>query len=225
MDNADKFAFPLTIAATILAIWFYLRKSPSTPIVTNSSAAPFYMPGVPPIAPTLYYPQQETLGTSATMGPAGTNIGTDPVYNQAAVQNPLVNVPIKIDLQITDPVVDYAGLPPNLLSNLPPWKNGQMNEYYTQLGIPADGFNTPGAGGKSCGCGCGGGSKSKCGQQRNPNKLLDGSTACFTPLYSPGPIPTDAVQYAGAMVQIQNQNANPFHADNGGIIGWSDTVH
>lgn len=213
MDKPERIALPLTIAASVIAIWVYLRGgNGSTTLVTQTPSSGGNLASLPAVAPlteTLYYPQSDNEY-------AGNGIGTNPTYNQAAVQNPLVNVPIAINLQ-TDPTIGYATLPPALFYNLPPWKNGPMSDFYSANNLPSDGgLNAPSNSDAPAGCGCGASSAPKCGAQRQSNKMLDGSTVCFAPLsYSAlqgQVIPNPAVTIAGYSVESQLVNSNPFGA-------------
>ena len=211
MDNPEKLVLPLSIVASVIAIWAFLRKTPTQALVSQPySGGNLTLPPVPPLSSSIYYPGESPGG----------GYGTDPAVVSAASSDPY-NFTINVPINLTNN--PWAGTyPPKLVENLPPWKNGRWAAFLQSLlqaGVPASDISTGshgkppsngsagGCGGK-CGGGCGG-SSNGCSAPRTQNKMPDGSGACYGPLYNGAPAAPPQLTILGYSVETSYPLANP----------------
>ncbi len=199
----DKILIPLSVAGIVVAVWAALRK-PAAIVVqqpalaSGNGADTFSFPTIAPLEIVTSDPSTNA-GTDA-----GTGIGTNVTYVQAAQAAPAVQAPVTggstpvtqngTGLQGTPayPSNYAAALPARFTSQLPPWKNGQLQALAKAGGFtpPASTQATVATGG--CGGGCG--SSKKRGRCTNVPvaKSLDQAND-FLPLYArPAASPTEA---------------------------------
>lgn len=223
MDNLQRVAIPLGIGAAVIGIWAALRtKNPSVQVSTTAGGVPASTPNlaVPAIAPL----EETLIDPSSLTGPgAGTNIGTDPAYNQTAwlnrySQQPIAGGPtlnLGTGLQGTPKFpsnYNDGWLPSKYISALAPWNNGELAAIVAESGwTPAQ--NASKSSGKGSGCGgcqgCSGGPKtSNCPGSKNCNGMLDGAGVPFQGLYVPQTAPPAAYPNT-VLYSVEQQIVNP----------------